>query len=241
MFRIFLKICGEMKSFLRRETNTNKANARAVSNAFSVLKNMHLRISKSDKVTTNDCATLLQHSLNKCTMYLRLSKNGLNTEQVKFWPESYYQSLLLFPGKNGLTPYKLKMLLIPQIMDTWFVQSPWHHMCEAMEKSNHHAHKDFQTKTKSFFSHCHYLDIVSKHKRIPMSDTIDKLQKKQLQQTTTDSEICKNVVKPAMIEVSATRDSIRLQSGLRFHVVGHFTGTTGKTVGDTITRLGVGG
>ena len=122
----------------------------------------------------------------------------------------------------------------------------------AMEKSNHHAHKDFQTKTmrgggklynldplfyENFCSYCHYLDIVLKHKRLPVSDTFNKLQK-QFQQTTTHSEICKNVVKPAMIEVGATRDSSRLLRGLRFHVVGQFTGTTGKAVEDTITRLG---
>ena len=90
---------------------------------------------------------------------------------------------------------------------------------------------------EGFFSYCHYLDIVSKHKRIPVSDTFDKLQK-QFEQTTTYSEICKNVVKPAIIEIGATRDSSRLLSGLRFHVVGRFTGTTGKAVEDTITRLG---
>ena len=43
-----------------------------------------------------------------------------------------------------------------------------------------------------------------------------------------------------MIEVGATRDSSRLLSGLRFHVVGHFTGTNGKVVVDIITRLGAG-
>ena len=249
---LFENVWGNEILFETRD-NTNKQNARAVSNAFSVLKPMHPHIAKSDTFTTNDCANLLQHSLNKCTIILRASKHGLNTEQFKFWSESYYQSsLLLFSGKDGLTPYKLKMLLIPQIMDAGFVRSPWHHMCEAMGKSNHHAHKDFQTKTmrgggklynpdplfyEGFFSYCHYLDIVSKHKRIPVSDTFDKLQK-QCDQKTTYSEICKNVVKPAIIEIGATRDSSRLLSGLRFHVVGHFTGTTGKAVEDTITRLG---
>ena len=186
--------------------NTNKENERAVSNAFSVLKSMHPHISKSDKFTTNDCANLVNHILIKCTIILPASESGLNTEQFKFWSESYYQSsLLLFSGKDRLTPYKLKMLLIPQIMVAWFVRSPWHHMCEAMETSNHHAHRDFQTKTmrgggklynpdplfyKGFFSYCHYLDIVSKHKKTPMSDTFDKL-RKQFQQTTTFCEICK--------------------------------------------------
>ena len=46
------------------------------------------------------------------------------------------------------------------------------------------------------------------------------------------------VVELAVIEVGATRDSSRLLSELRFHVVGHFTRTTEKAVEDTITRLG---
>ena len=172
----------------------------------------HPHIAISDKFTTNDCANLLQHSLNKCSNILRPSKHGLNTEEFKFWSESYYQSLLLLcSGKDRLNAYKLKMLSIPQIMDAGFVRSPRHHMCEAMEKSNHHAHKDFRTKTmrskgkmyhldplfyEGFVSYCHYLDIVSKQKRIPVSDTFDMLQK-QFEQTTTYSEICKNVVSQA--------------------------------------------
>ena len=41
-----------------------------------------------------------------------------------------------------------------------------------------------------------------------------------------------------MKEIGATRYSSGLLSGLRFHVVEHFTGTTGKAVEDTITCLG---
>ena len=129
MFQIFLKMCGKGILFETRD-NTNKENARAVSNAFSVLKSMHPHIAKSDKFTTNDCANILEHSLNKCTKILRASKHGVNTEQFKLWSESYYQSsLLLFSGKDGLTAYKMKMLLIPQIMDAGFVRRPWHHLC----------------------------------------------------------------------------------------------------------------
>ena len=101
---LFENVWGNEILFETRD-NTNKQNARAVSNAFSVLKSMHSHIAKSDTFTTNDCANLLQHSLNKCTIILRASKYGLNTEQFKFWSESYYQSsLLLFSGKDGLTP-----------------------------------------------------------------------------------------------------------------------------------------
>ena len=61
---------------------------------------------------------------------------------------------------------------------------------------------------------------------------------KQIEQTTTYSEICKNVFKPATKEIGATPDSSRQLSGHPFQVVGHFTGSTGKAVEDTITRLG---
>ena len=74
-------------------------------------------------------------------------------------------------------------------------------MCYAMENSNHHAQKDIQTKTmrgggkkygpdpsfNEVFSYCHYLEIVSKHKRTPVSVTFDKLQK-QFEQTTTNMQ-----------------------------------------------------
>ena len=243
-----------MKSFLRWET-TQTTKMRELSAMPFQFWNPCTHMAKSDKFTTNDCANLLQHSLNKCTIILRRSKNILNTEHFKFWSEQYYQSLLLLFFRERRThPLQIENVANPQIMDAWFVRSPWHHLCEAIDKSNHHAHKDFQTKTMrsgtklnntdpllfdDFFSYCHYLDIVSKHKRIPVSNTFDKLHK-QFEQVTTYSEICKKVVKSAIIEICATRDSSRLLSGLRFHVVEHFTGTTGKAVEDTITCLGEG-
>ena len=249
----FENVWGKEILFENINNDTDKEITRAVTNAFAVLRKMHPYLEKFDQFTTNDCANLLQGSLNKCAIILRSSKHGLDMEQFKFWSETYYQSsLLLFSGKEGLTPYKLKMMLVPEIMQAGFVRSPWHHMCEAMEKSNHHAHKDFQTKTmrgggklynpdplfyEGFFSYCHYLDIVSKHKKIAVSDLFTQLQK-QYEPTTTYFEICKNVVKPVIVEIGATRDSCRLLSGLRFHVVGHFSGTTAKALEDTITRLG---
>ena len=98
---------------------------------------------------------------------------------------------------------KLKMMLVPEIMQTGVVRGPWHHMCETMEKSNHHAYKEFQTKTirdrgKLYnsdplfyepFSYCHYLDIVSKQKKIAVSDFFTQLQN-HYEPTSTYFEIC---------------------------------------------------
>ena len=71
----------EKEILFEKRDNTNKENARAVSNAFSVLKSLHPHIAKSHNFTTNDCGNLLQHILNKCTTILRASKHALNTKQ----------------------------------------------------------------------------------------------------------------------------------------------------------------
>ena len=136
-----------------------------------------------------------------------------------------------FFRKRRSDNYKLKMMLVPAIMQAGFVRSPWHHMCEAMEKSNHHAHKDFQTKTMRggmklynpdplFHEGFFFLLPLSRHsfetQKIAVRDLFTELQT-QYEPTTTYFEIYKKVVQPAIIEIGATRDSCRLLSGLWFH------------------------
>ena len=48
----------------------------------------------------------------------------------------------------GLLPYKLKMMMFPQLVESGCIQRPFDHMCEGLEKLNHHANRDFQTNTK---------------------------------------------------------------------------------------------
>ena len=61
--------------------------------------------------------------------------------------EIYYQTSILLFGESSLTPYKLKLAMMPQIVEGGFVERPFDHMCEGLEKSNHHANRYFQTKT----------------------------------------------------------------------------------------------
>ena len=61
--------------------------------------------------------------------------------------EVYYQlSIALFPEKEALTPYKLKLMLLPQICEDEKVFSPWDHITESLEKSNHKSQNDFHSK-----------------------------------------------------------------------------------------------
>ena len=101
-----------------KNDNMEKHDARAARNAFYALKKLHCDKSpNSDSYKTKDCAQLLQTSLNKCAILLRGSKNGLDIEQFEIWSETHYQcSIFFFSGNDGLTPYKLKMIMIPQIL-----------------------------------------------------------------------------------------------------------------------------
>ena len=99
-------------------------------------------------IAISDAAELLRESLNMCTILLRCSRTGLDITSFSKWAESYYQvSMLLFGKDKRLTPYKLKTLLYPQLIESGHIITPWNHMCKGLEKSNHIAYKAFQSKT----------------------------------------------------------------------------------------------
>ena len=127
-------------------------------NSVKVLKQMYPSLFSKPNPTKNnenygyisisDAAELMRESLNMCTILLRSSRTGLDITSFTKWAETYYQvSMLLFGKDKGLTPYKLKMLLYPQLIESGHIITPWNHMCECLEKSNHNANKAFQSKT----------------------------------------------------------------------------------------------
>ena len=75
---LFENVWGKKILFENINNNTDKEITRAATNAFAVLKQMHPNLEKSDRFTTNDCANLLQGSLNKCAIILRSFKHGLD-------------------------------------------------------------------------------------------------------------------------------------------------------------------
>ena len=97
-------------------------------------------------ITTKKSSELLRKCLNECTKLLR-ARGDSNAIEYKKWAEIYYQVSVLSFGEQGLTPYKLKIVLMPQLVVSNFLRSPWDHLCEALEKPNHHANKDFQSRT----------------------------------------------------------------------------------------------
>ena len=104
------------------------------------------QIGSDDKfISAYDACELLRHSLNQYVLCLRSEK--FNCDTFMKWAVTYYQTNVLIFGQAGLTPYKFKMMMFPQLVESGFIQRPFDHMCEGLGKSNHHANCDFQTKT----------------------------------------------------------------------------------------------
>ena len=97
-------------------------------------------------ITTKKASELLRKSLNECTKLLR-ARGNFNAIGYKKWAEKYYQFSVLLLEEHGLTPFKQKILLMPKLVVSNFILSPWEHLCEPLEKSNHQANKDFQSRT----------------------------------------------------------------------------------------------
>ena len=87
-------------------------------------------------ITTKNASELLRRSLHECTQSLG-ARGDFNAIEYKKLAEIFYQFVVLIFGEQGLTPYKLKLLLVPQLVVSNFTRSPWKRLCEALEKSNH--------------------------------------------------------------------------------------------------------
>ena len=132
------------------------------------------------------------------------------------------------------------MTMILQILKAGFAISPRYYMFEAMEKSNHHAHKDFQPKTmrgggkihnpdplcyQGFFSYCRNLKVVEKTRNKAMNLLIDEMTTTfATEKNETCTEFCHYIVPLPVIDLGAQRKKQELLFGFRLHVVGFFSG-----------------
>ena len=124
---------------------SNEAPAKALKTLYPDLFNKRNSTGDGGFISVKDACELLRKSLNQCAKLLRAQ--NFNPAAYKRWSEIYYQTNLLIFGESGLTSYKLKLLIMPQLVESGFVRRPFDHMTEALEKSNHDANKDYHTKT----------------------------------------------------------------------------------------------
>ena len=226
-------------------------------NCVRVLKEKFPRLFQHNggRISMYDASELLRKSLNRCAILLRESKNGLAIEEYSHWAEVYYQTSMLLFDEKGLTPYKLKLVLIPWLVKSGHVESPWFHMCEGLEKSNHHAHKDFQTRTmrgggrihhqdpmflEVCFSFCKFM-ALAKPSNTDCTELMGRLSQAvhgcPIENLPAPSylAICKKPCPDPKIAVGEARERGMLLAGMRFFVAGGFAKTDAEKYGKQMT------
>ena len=220
--------------------------------AAKVLKSLHPHLfDKKDHknprnqekyMSMHDACELLRHSLNQCAILLR-SQGVFDVDTYKRWAETYFQINLLLFGQKGLSPYKLKIPLIAQLVESGYIEKPWNHLCEGMEKSNHNAHRNFQSRTMrgggsvnnqdplyldTAFSFFRFLDISSNISGKKISNVIEHVRKtiateEALAGAKTYLDICRVPLTLPRLAVGEKREFRDLLRGLRFLIAGCFT------------------
>lgn len=82
----------------------------------------------------------------------RFYRNKDNTKihvgELKKWVEVYYQcNFLLFNEVKAMTPYKAKLMVLINILESGNIRSLYDHLTEATENSNHGSHANYQSHT----------------------------------------------------------------------------------------------
>ena len=220
---------------------SNEAPAKALKTLYPDLFNKRNSTGDSGFISVKDAWELLRKSLNQCAKLLRAQ--NFNPAAYKRWSEIYYQTNLLIFGVSGLTSYKLKLLIMPQLVEGGFVRRPFDHMTEALEKSNHDANKDYHTKTMrgggrdhnkdplyleaGASSFCKFLKIYVQNStpNIEVATALDEVA--TLVEATVPGpkfeETCDEKIIHPQIPIGARKTTETLLEGLRFHVVGNFS------------------
>jgi hypothetical protein len=149
-------------------------------------------------------------------------------------------------------------MLIPHLLSLGYIKTPWNHMTEAMEKSNHHAHKDYQTRTMrggglmtnedpvyldAHFSFCRLLDIfkglekgVTLNSKMRAAHML--LHGEALPDVVpTYKELCRVVYRISTMPLGSETPLPLL--GMRFFILGRFGGsTTSESLGKMLFDAG---
>ena len=161
--------------------------------------------------------------------------------------------------RKGLSPYKLKLPLIAQLVESGYIKKPWNHICEGLEKSNHNANRNFQSRTirgggsiyhqdplflDTAFSFCRFLDISSTSSERKISNVNEHVRKtltteETLEGAKTYLDICRTLLALPCLAVGEKREFCDLLRGLRFTIVGRFKlGLTQDFLKDRISEMG---
>ena len=203
-----------------------------------------------------DAAELWRQSLNNMNTILRGSKNRFPQkliDEYSFWADTYYHLSMAFFGE--VTPFQVKLLLIPKLVDAGCIRSPWDHLTEAMEHSNLRAHQIFHQKTMRGGGNLFHVDpmlqdlvllffrcYVQSEQQIAFDECMIQLRSKIRPIPTFHMEnlwICRNTNKTRSIEINEPREKDQIFRGLRFTVFGEFR--KAKLTQDQVNNMILGG
>ena len=186
-----------------------------------------------------DAAELWRQSLNNMNIILRGSKNGFPQELIdeyNFWAETYYHISMAFFGE--VTPYKVKLLLIPKLVEAGCIRSPWDHLTEAMEHSNHRGHQFYHQKTMRGGGKIIHVDpmlqdlvlsffrcYIQSEQQITFEESMIQLRSIFRPIPTFHMDylwICRKTIKARSIQINKPCEKDHIFRGLRFTVFGDF-------------------
>ena len=110
-------------------------------------------------ISIYDACELLRHSLNQCAILWR-TRRTFDVDTYKRWTETYFQINLLLFGRKELSPYKLKLPLISQLVESGYIEKPWSHLCEGLKKLNHNENRNFQSRTMRGGGSIYHQDLL---------------------------------------------------------------------------------
>lgn len=226
-----------------------------------VLKQLQPRLINPDSyISLADAAELWRKSLNAIFQLIRNEKN-FNLSAYKFWTEVYYQiCLTVFGSEHAFTPYKLKLILIRNIVEAGYIKHPWNHLTEALEKSNHHAQKDFYSRTmmgggginshdpKFVELYISFTRILSRQLSVENDEdgTVLSFLENYYQfqfnenpkaQSSYSDIVCKPIPEINM-DIGAVREKRSLLLGMRFTILGNFSTARQSQIAASIKSLG---
>ena len=170
---------------------------------------------------------------------LRGSKNGFPQkliDEYNFWAETYCHISMAFFGE--VTPYKMKLLLIPKLVETGCIRSPWDHLTEAMEHSNHRAHQFYLQKTMRGGGKIIHVDpmlqdlvlsffrcYIQSEQQITFEESMIQLRSIFRPIPTFHMDylwICRKTIKARTFQINKPCEKDHIFRGLRFTVFGDF-------------------
>ena len=190
------------------------------------------------RITTENASKLLRKSLDECKQLIG-ARDDCNAIEYEKWAEIYHQVSVLITGEQRYTPYKLKLLLMPQLVKICakLSKEPTVMRTRIFKSGQCEAEEDCITKTH-YSSNCFFFILQGNQiwqEHTYFSKQCGRRLGRNQSYPVVFTNMSKNLEFPK-IAVCEKRSSSLLLSGLRSHVLGTF-GCTAAAVAAKKAKL----